>query len=402
MKILEGGVLRSFAILAAVALLAMSPASPARAAEGTYDIHVVVAITGGGSFLGKEEQQALILAEKTFNKTGGIHGKPVRFVFHDDQSNPQLAVQLAAEVVALRPPVMMGSTLVATCNAMAPLVKNGPVMYCFSAGIHPPPGSYVFTAGNSTHDQAAALIRYFRLKGWTRLGLMTSTDATGQDADRGFDELMAQPANSDIKVVEHPHFNPTDVSVSAQVERIKAAAPQAMVGWATGSPSATIFRGVAQAGLDLPVGTTGGNMTYAQMRQFAAFLPKTLYLPSSEWPVGAAGRGALDPAVAAKQTEFYAAFAEAGLKPDEGSILAWDPAGIIVAALRALPETVTAAELHDYLAGLKGQAGVSGVYDFVRSPQRGLSLDNVIITRWNPAADRWDQVSKPTGIPMEP
>jgi len=394
--------LKSIAILAVALLLAASPFHRSEAAESAYDIHVIVAITGGGSFLGKEEQQALVLAEKTVNRSGGIHGKPLRFVFHDDQSNPQLAVQLATEVVALHPAVIMGSTLVATCNAMAPLVKNGPVMYCFSAGIHPAPGSYVFTAGNSTHDQAAALIRYFRLKGWTHLALMTSTDATGQDADRGFDELMSQPGNSDIKVVEHPHFNPADVSVSAQIERIKAAGPQAIVGWATGSPSATIFRGVAQAGIDVPMGTTGGNMTYAQMRQFAAFLPKALYLPASEWPIGPEGRGGLDPAVAAKQKEFYAAFAEAGMKPDEGSILAWDPAGIVVDALRALPETATATELHDRLVQLKAYAGVAGIYDFVKSPQRGLSLDNVIITRWNPAGDRWDQVSKPTGIPLEP
>jgi branched-chain amino acid transport system substrate-binding protein len=395
-------VLRTVAIFAAACLLAVSPAGSSDAAQGAYDIHVIVAMTGGGSFLGKEEHQALLLAEKTVNQTGGIHGRKLHFVFHDDQSNPQLAVQLATEVVALHPAVMMGSTLVATCNAMAPLVKAGPVMYCFSAGIHPPPDSYVFTAGNSTRDQAAALIRYFRLKSWTRLALMTSTDATGQDADRGFEELMALPGNNDIDVVEHPHFNPADVSVSAQIERIKAAAPQAIVGWATGSPSATIFRGIAQAGIDVPMGTTGGNMTYAQMRQFAAFLPAALYLPASQWPVGPDGRGELDPAVAAKQKEFYAAFAEAGVKPDEGSILAWDPASIIVDALRALPENVTAAGLHDHLEHLEGQAGVAGVYDFVKSPQRGLSLDNVIITRWNPAADRWDQVSKPTGIPLEP
>jgi branched-chain amino acid transport system substrate-binding protein len=398
----EPRVLRTAAILAVACLLVASSAASAAAAEVAYDIHVIVAVTGGGSFLGKEEQQALQLAEKTVNKAGGIHGKPLRFVFHDDQSNPQLAVQLATEVVALHPPVMMGSTLVATCNAIAPLVKNGPVTYCFSAGIHPPAGSFVFAAGNSTHDQAAALIRYFRLKGWTRLALITSTDATGQDADRGFDELLAQPGNSDIEVVEHPHFNPTDVSVSAQVERIKAAAPQAVIGWATGSPSATIFRGIAQAGIDVPMGTTGGNMTYAQMRQFAAFLPKALYLPASEWPVGPDGRGVLDPAVAAKQTEFYAAFADTGMKPDEGSILAWDPAAIIVDALRRLPETATAAELHGYLAHLERQAGAAGIYDFVKTPQRGLSLDNVIITRWDPAADRWNQVSQPGGLPLDP
>jgi branched-chain amino acid transport system substrate-binding protein len=284
---------------------------------------------------------------------------------------------------------------------MAPLMRQGPVMYCFSAGIHPPAGSYVFTAGVSTHDQAAAMLRYFRLKGWTKLALMTSTDATGQDAAKGFDELLAQPGNKDLALVEHVHFNPGDVSVSAQIERVKAAAPHAFVGWATGAPSATIFRAVAQSGLDVPVGTTGGNMTYAQMNQFASFLPKTLYLPASEWPIGDDPRVALDAGVVARQKDFAAAFAAAGLKPDEGSILAWDPALIIVDLLRKLPEGADAKELHAALVRLKGHAGAAGVYDYEKTPQRGLSLDNVIVTRWDPGQGRWDLVSKPGGDPVE-
>lgn len=379
-------------------------ASPARAADETYDIQVVDDLTGGAAFLGKEEQQALQLFEKLVNRQGGIDGKQLRFVFHDDQSNPQLAVQLTNEVLALHPAVMMGSGFVATCNAMAPLVANGPVMYCFSPGVHPPAGSYVFVAGVSTVDQSAALVRYFRLKGWTRLALVTSTDATGQDADEGFAALLNQPENSGIKLVSHEHFNPTDVSISAQIENIKATDAQVLIGWATGSPSATIFRGAVQSGLTLPMGTTGGNMTYAQMQQFAAFLPKELYLPSPLWVVGSdpQPKVALDPAVAAKQKDFYASFASAGLKPDEGSILAWDPGTLVVDALKKLGSGVTAAQLKDYLGHLSGAPGINGTYDFVKYPQRGLSIDNTLVTRWDPAADRWDAVAKPTGIPLGP
>ena len=62
-------------------------------------------------------------------------------------------------------------------------------------------------------------------------------------------------------MVAHEHFNPTDVSVTAQIEAIKAAKPQALIAWTTGAPIATIFKGIVQAGLDIPVGTTDGNMT---------------------------------------------------------------------------------------------------------------------------------------------
>src|ERR1700676_5620326 len=88
-------------------------------AADTQDINVILPLTGGGAFLGKSEQQALSQYEKVVNSTGGIHSKPLRFVFHDDQSSPQLAVQLANQVKAPNPPVILGSALVALCNAMA-------------------------------------------------------------------------------------------------------------------------------------------------------------------------------------------------------------------------------------------------------------------------------------------
>jgi branched-chain amino acid transport system substrate-binding protein len=376
-------------------------ASTAMAAESTYDIPVIQSLTGGGAFLGKHEQQALQIEEKVINKSGGIHGHPVHFVFHDDQSTPQVGVQLLNDVLTTHPAIVLGSSLVATCNAMMPLVKNGPVMYCFSAGIHPPAGSYAFTASVSTHDQAHALLRFFRFKGWTRIALMTSTDATGQDADRGFDELLALPEDKDIKVVAREHFNTKDVSVSAQIERIKAAKPQAFIAWSTGSPIATIFRGIVQGGLDVPVGTTGGNMTYAEMTQFAAFLPKQLYLPSSEWPIDGDPHVKVDPGVTQKQKEYYAAYAEDGLKPDEGSVLGWDPANIVVDALRKLPDGVTAAQLHEYLVSLKGQPGVAGVYNFEKTPQRGLSLDNVVVSRWDAKVGRWIVAAEGSGVPVK-
>ncbi len=73
-------------------------------------------------------------------------------------------MQLANDLIAQKPAVMLGSSLVATCRAIAPLMKDGPVDYCLSPGIHPDAGSYVFTASVSTLDLANALVRYFRLQ----------------------------------------------------------------------------------------------------------------------------------------------------------------------------------------------------------------------------------------------
>jgi branched-chain amino acid transport system substrate-binding protein len=380
-------------LLSAVAGLA----SPLRAAT-PYDINVVLPLTGPGAFLGKGEQQSLQLLEKTVNDTGGLKGQPIHFIFHDDESSPQTGVQLASAIVAEKPAVLLGSSLVAICRAIAPLAKNGPVNYCFSPGLHPDPGAYAFTASVSTTDLADATIRYFRMKGWTRLAFMFSTDATGQDFEQGVRQILALPENKDVKVVAAEHFNPTDAFVSAQIQNIKAANPQAMVAWSTGSPIATIFRGMVQAGLDIPIATTDGNMTYAQMKQYADFLPKQLYIPAGEFIVH--DDTLLPPAVAKVHDDFYKAFASIGAKPDEPSELAWEPAMIIVQALRTLGTQATAQQIHDYIIHLKDYAGADGVYDFAKVPQRGLSVDNAVVTLWDQKAVGWTVVSKPGGTPL--
>jgi branched-chain amino acid transport system substrate-binding protein len=385
-------------IAAAVAALIAAPAF----AQSTYDIHVIQPLTGGGSFLGKAEQQSLQLAEKVTNAEGGIGGKPIKFIFHDDQSNPQVAVQLANEVIASKPAIMVGSSLVAICNAISPLMQaNGPVQYCLSPGIHPDTGSYTFTSSTSTTDLAIALVRYFRMKGWTKIATMTSTDASGQDAENNLKNVVALPENKGMEIVEAGHFNITDVSVSAQIERIKAAKPQAIIAWSTGAPIATIFRGLIQAGVDIPVATTDGNMTYAQMNQYADFLPKQLYIPAAQWVTGYSPSIKLPDAEAAKQKEFYGAFKAANVQPDVASELAWDPAMILIDALKKLGPTATAVQVRDYIGKLKGFVGVNGTYDFTKTAQRGLDIDNVVVTRWSPTVKHWELMSKPTGIPLQ-
>jgi branched-chain amino acid transport system substrate-binding protein len=384
-------------LLALLAALIVLPA----AAQQTRDIPVILSATGSGAFLGKQEQEALRLEEKSINQSGGIHGKVMRFDIHDDGSNAQTAVQMTTALIAQHPPIILGPALTGTCGAAMPLGSNGPVMYCFASGVHPAAGSYGFSGGVSTHDQMHVMINFFRLKGWTRLAYISSSDATGQDGDDALKEVLGEAGNKDIKILELAHFNLPDVSVSAQIERIKAAAPQALIAWTTGTPAGTVFRGLVQSGADFPVATNAGNLTYAQMTQFAAFLPKPLFLTAPEWVVGDDPRIALDARVRAKQKEFYAAFAAAGVKPDEGSMLGWDPGTIIVDALKTLPERVTATQLRDYLVHLKDQPGVGGLYDYEATPQRGLSINSIVVTRWDPAGGRWQAVTQPGGAPVE-
>ena len=367
-------------------------------AADTYDINVILPLTGGGAFLGKGEQQSLQRYEKVVNASGGIHGKQLQFVFHDDQTSPQLDVQLANQLKAGKPPVVLGSAIVALCNAMAPLMKDGPVLYCFSPGIYPAAESFVFSSSISTKELAGALLRYSAARGWKKIALITSTDASGQDAYKQIKGLLGADEHKDVQLVAEAQFNPSDVSASAQIQRLKGANPDLLIAWSTGGPVGTVFKAIRDAGLDIPVATTDGNMTYAQMKQYEAFLPKELYIPSPDWLKSS--RPGQDPkAVAAKQT-FYKAFEGSEVQPDGPSTFAWDPALLVVEALKQLEPDATADDLRKYLLGLTGFAGINGMYDFKAVPNRGLSESNVVVTRWDPAANTWQVVSKPLGIPL--
>jgi branched-chain amino acid transport system substrate-binding protein len=390
---------RSATAFGLVAALVIGMVAGARAAE-PYQIHVILPLTGNGAFLGQGHRDSLDTLAEIVNQSDGIAGRPLQFVYHDDQSSPQVAVQLATALLADKPAVILGSSLVAMCAAIAPLMQNGPVDYCLSPAYHPPAGSFVYSSSSSAIDQSAAVVRYYRLKGWTKLATLANTDATGQANDKAMDEIMARPENKDMSLVERQHFNPTDISVAAQIERIRAAGAQAIVAGVTGTAAATVFKGMVQTGLDIPVEVTSGNQSFPQMEQWKDFLPKGLVMSSALFPEHD-GVVTLDPRIETAQHAMYAALAAHKLKADNMEGTSWDAGLIVVAALRALGPSATAEQLRDYIANLTDFAGVDGIYNFKANPERGLGPDSATVVRYDPQTKAWVWLTAPGGTPLK-
>ncbi|HEY5340386.1 MAG TPA: ABC transporter substrate-binding protein, partial [Candidatus Aquilonibacter sp.] len=359
--------------------LIIPTARPAAAQGQPVRINVILALSGAAAFIGIAEKQSLALVAGLVNKSGGIQGHPLAFDIVDDQSNPQVTVQLANALIAKKVPVIIGPTFTATCLAVGPLLaKTGPVDYCLSPSITPAAGSYQYSATVGTRDDAVALARYYRLRGWTKIALMTTTDASGQQFEQYFNDALALPENKSLTLVAREHWAPNDISVSAQAERIKTAAPQAVIAWSAGTPTGTMLRGMHDAGIAVPIACGNGNMIYAQLAQYKSFLPKELYFP---------GRRALvfepngPPALKAAQQQYFDAFKSIKVRPNIASTLSWDPAMLIVDGLRKLGPDATAGQLNGWIQHLKDWVGINGTYDFTNGSQRGLAIDDVIIDR---------------------
>jgi branched-chain amino acid transport system substrate-binding protein len=265
---------------------------------------------------------------------------------------------------------------------VAPIVnKAGPVLYCLSPGIHPTAGSYVFASSVSTRDIVAVMFRYLREHGSASVAFITSIDQTGQDFERAFDAALTARENKSMTVVAREHFAPGDISVDAQMARLKAAAPQAIFAWSVGAPFGTLLRGINQAGLNVPVLSSNGNMVREQLDQYADFIPKQLYFPGTTALVpGTIGPGP----IRAKQAAFYKAFAAAGNPhPDNPNNTAWDPAMIVIDAYRHLGTGAGAEAIRDYIRGQHGWIGINGVYDYGDPEQRGIGAAALVIYRYD-------------------
>lgn len=385
----------SVRLAALVAALALAlPALPARAAE-TLTIPVIASMTGGGAFIGKEIENTLRRLETNVNRRGGVQGSPIRFEIYDDQSKPEVAVQMLNTVIAKGSQLVLGPVLTPACLAVQPFVQTKIVSYCLSPGVDPAKGSYMFSASVSGPEIFEALVHYFHAKGWNRIAALTTSDATGQQADQRLGGAVALPENAGVQIVDREHFAPNDLTVAAQVTRINATKPQVVVAWVIGAPFVTALRGFSDAGVRVPMLASNSNMLYDQLRQWKPLMPEQLLFSGPGFLGNAIPKPQLD---AVRQ--FYSVTKDIGVTPDLALALSWDPAQILVSALQKLGAGASAEQIHGYIEGLHGFPGIFGVYDFTIGNQRGLTKKDLTILRWDPAASHWVAVSKPGGEPL--
>ena len=379
-----------FISLAAFVAVALPQRSVA--AGDPIELFAILSMTGSGAFLGKGEQEGLLRAAEHLNQSGGITGRPVTFTIQDDGSNPQTALTLGTALIARKVPVFIGPTLAASCNALAPLLKSGPVMYCLSASFPPERGSYFFTYQSPATDSVAIDFRYFRERGLKRIAMLASTDSTGQTGEAGIDAQMARPENGGLTIADREHYALNDLSVAAQIARIKSSGAQVLVAFGTGTPIGTVFRGIQDAGLEIPVVVSAGNFIYPEMKQFGAILPKELLSAAPpSITLDTLPKGPTKNAV----REYIEAFKAAGIRADISEANTWDPAQIIFLALKKFGPNASATQIKDFISTLHGYAGANGIYDFRTGDQRGVSaFDNIIIARWDAGKDTWVAVSK--------
>ena len=363
--------------LTAVALAACGASGNAGSTggDGPYKIGVLVSQTGPASQLGVGELRGAQLAAEHLNADGGVDGHKIQIVALDDQTKPDQDVQQARQLVSQQVAAIVGPSVVAGCNAVAPLVASrGPVEYCLSPGIQP--SGNVWSASAKTDALAERMLTYWKAQGITKVGLISTTDASGKDGARAVNDAAKKAG---VEVVSSADYDPAAVSATSQLQQVMSANPQAIVVWSTGTPAGVALKGIQQLGIDLPVATTDGNLSNTFLQRIADYTPQQLLIPATRdfwWQTLPKD----DPSYALEQ-EYHQKYQDKyNETPDFGPGVGYDA---VLQQKEAQKKTKTSdtAKVKAALEKVDGFAGVVGTYHMSADDHRGLGLPDVAIVQ---------------------
>jgi len=254
--------MRCIRLLASVALLVFGLLAPPGAdAQEPYRLGAIFSITGPGSSLGIPERDTALMIEAQVNAKGGIKGPdgklhPLKLVIYDDASDETKAVLAAKKLIDEdRVAAIVGTTLSGTSLAILDTVQKAsvPMVSCAAAAKIVEPAAerkWVFKTPQSDALIVGVLADYLKAKALTRVGWLNVDYAFGQ---LGWIEFEKAAKAVGLTVVANEKFGQKDVDMTAQLVRVKAANPQAVVVWSI-PPSASIAtKNFADLGLTMPL-----------------------------------------------------------------------------------------------------------------------------------------------------
>lgn len=371
--------IRRVALLVAVlalGFLAQAPESPAAAGKEPIVLGVLVSETGPASWLGDPEIKGAKLAAEELNARGGIGGRPVSLVIYNDESAPEKAVIGARKLIEQDKAVaIIGTSVVSTSKAVAPLVKDGgPIVYSLSGGYMPENG-FMFAGSVQTQHMQDTIMDWMKTKGLKKIALLATSDSTGQVATDAIKKVA--PGNG-ITVVAIERMNASDVDVTPQLSRIRSAGPDAVVAWLTGKPAGVVVKNYSQLAMPYPLFVSHGNLSYSFAESIKAFQPQLLLMPSSKdviWedlPANDSLRSRNE-AFHRKYFERYKQHA------DYGPPVAYDAVMLVAEAIKKAGTNPI--KIKEALEGVKNYVGLVATYEFSKDDHRGTGRKDTVLVQ---------------------
>ena len=240
-------------VLAAAAGLLLSAGATA---QEPIKIGFVGELSGPQGALGQDMYDAFMLVvERNGGKLGGV---PVEIIKKDTQLKPEVAVQVADELIEKdKVPIITGVTFSNVMMAMYPKVIEKQV-FLIGSNASPSPiagaqcSPYYFQAAAQNDQRAEAMGRYAAQKGYKKVYAMAPNYQAGKDFIAGFKREYKQPRAAEVYTPLH------QLDFQAELAQLTATQPDAVYVFYPGGLGVQFIRQWRQSGLagKLPLLTT--------------------------------------------------------------------------------------------------------------------------------------------------
>jgi branched-chain amino acid transport system substrate-binding protein len=348
-------------------------------AQQPYKIGAMLDVTGGASFLGKPEHNAILLAVEEANQAGGIRGNKVELFFEDTKSTETDTVLAArklinqAKVLAIVGPSRTGGAMAAVpvvTDAEVPLLS--PVS---GVGVIEPIAErkWVFRPGQGGDLSVAKVLDYARRAGWKKLGILYSADAYGED---GRDNMRKLAASAGVSLDREESFPANSTDLKPQLAKLKSAGVDAIFMHGLGAPSAIVYKNARELELAIPIisGHGQANTAFRNAVGDAVIGQPIVGAPVLVWnelPNSHPQKKVSESFVTKYQAKF-------GTAPDMFAGVAYDSANMVLQAIRET--SGERAQIRDWLENkVKNYVGVTGVFNFGPKDHGGLKSDALVM-----------------------
>jgi branched-chain amino acid transport system substrate-binding protein len=354
---------------AALALLAGN-------ALADINVGVTLSITGPAASLGKPEENTIALLPKT------IAGQKIVYHILDDGSDTTKAVTNTRKLITEdKVDVMLGSTVTPNSLAMIDVVSEAQVpmiSMAASAKIVEPVDAkrrWVFKTPQNDIMMSLAIASHMADHGVKKVAYIGFNDAYGE----GWAIEFAKAAGAKhIEIVANERYARTDASVTAQILKIMATKPDAVLIGGSGTPAALPQITLKERGYTGTIYQTHG-VANADFLRVGGKNVEGTFLPAG--PVLVANQLPATNPVRKSALEYVNAYEGAYGKGSTSTFgaHAWDAGHLLAAAIpvalkKAQPGTPEfRVALRDAIEGVKNMAGAHGIFNL--SPTDHLGLD---------------------------
>ncbi len=359
--------------------------------EEVYRIGAIFAVTGPAAWLGDPEKKSVEMMVKELNSRGGVLGRKLDVVIYDTQGDPQQAVLKARELVTRdHVMVILGPSRTPTSAAVMKALQldrmhnrfRVPMVSCAAGRILTQPVKpWVFTTPQTNALAAEKIMEYLSKKGVKKVGVVYVTNEFGED---GYSNLKRLAPKYGVQIVGVETYGGKDRDMTAQLTKLAAKNPGAIINWSVGPTSVIVTKNFKQLGLDkkgilLVMNHGQGNIKYVQLCGDAAegvVLPSGKILVAQDLPNS-------DPQkpVLMRFKEMYEKTYKEPVSHFAGH--AYDALMLVVEAIeKGKVKPGDGAALREALeTKTSGFVGIDGIFHYSPKDHNGLSINDLVMLK---------------------